>query len=118
MNTRILLIGQGLFLDGLTRILSEQPATEIIGAVNTWEAARGIVDENQPDIIIVDHDKEELREADLAPLLENQAADIKVIYLTLAANKMIIHNRQQLADVSVPDLIQALQISGLERDAT
>jgi response regulator of citrate/malate metabolism len=108
MNTRILLIGQGLFLDGLTHILSEQPNTEIIGAVSSWKAAENLVAERQPDIIIVDHNEEELRETDLAPLLENQIASVKVIYLTLAANKMIIHNRQQFDDVTMPDLLKAL----------
>ena len=108
MGTRILLIGQGLFLDGLTRILAEQSHTEIVGAVSSWEAAGGLVAEGQPDIIIVDHDEDKLRETDLAPLLDNQIATVKVIYLTLAANKMIIHNRQQFEDVTMPDLIKAL----------
>ncbi len=116
MSTRILLIGQGLFLDGLTRILAEQPATEIIGAVSTWDAARDLVVENRPDIIIVDHDEEKLRDTDMVPLLENHTANIKVIFLTLAANKMVIHNRQQFTDVSITDLIQALQIPGIKQD--
>ena len=112
MNTRILLIGHGLFLDGLTRILSEQPDTEIIAAASNWDAARTIVDQENPDIVIVDHDEPELRESDLAPLLESATPSLRVIYLTLSANKMIVHNRQQLSDVSIPDLIQALGLPG------
>ena len=112
MNTRILLIGQGIFLDGLTRILQEQAGSEVIGAVGTWEAARDLAAEQSPDIIIVDHEQAELRETDLAPLFESQTANIKVIYLTLSANQMVIHNRQQLANVSLPELIRALNISG------
>ncbi len=111
MNARILLIGQGLFLDGLTRILTEQPDTEIIAAVHNWEEAGSIVEQENPNIVIVDHDEPKLRQTDLAPLLENESPELKVIYLTLSANKMIVHNRQQLTDVSVPDLIQALDLS-------
>ena len=116
MNARILLIGQGLFLDGLTRILSEQSDTEIVAAVSTWEQAREIVHQENPNIMIVDHDKPDLRETDLAPLLESEILSLKVIYLTLSNNKMIVHNRQQLADVSVPDLIHALRLPGEEGD--
>ncbi len=107
-------MGQGLFLDGLTRILSEQPDTEIIAAVGTWDEARSIVDQESPNILIVDHDEPDLREADLAPLLVGETISLKVIYLTLSANKMIVHNRQQLTDVSVPVLIQALGLGGNE----
>ena len=114
MNARILLIGQGLFLDGLTHILNEQPYTEIIGAVSNWGAAQEIIDNEHPDIVIIEHNEVDLYKSDLDFLLESQAASIKVIFLTLSANKMVIHNRQQLSDVSVPDLIDALQF---RRDA-
>ncbi len=70
--------------------------------------------QKHPDILIVDHDSAQLRETDLTPLLENEEQNIKVIYLTLAQNKMIIHNRQQIANVTASDLLQALQTSVLE----
>ena len=110
MNARILLVGQGLFLDGLSRILSEQSDDIIIAAVSDLENARKIINQENPDIVIVDHDEPDLRHSDLAPLLESQDLSLKVIYLTLSSNKMIVHNRQQLVDVSVPDLITALQL--------
>jgi DNA-binding NarL/FixJ family response regulator len=113
MKARILLIGQGLFLDGLTHLLGEQPEVELIGSAQSWEEARAVAAARQPDILIVDHARAELREADLAPLLENTARHLKVIYLTLSENKMIIHNRQQFGDVTVPDLLQALRIADL-----
>ena len=112
MNVRILLIGQGLFLEGLTRILSELPNNDVIAAVGNWKDAREIVDRDHPNIIIVDHDKPDLRESDLAPLFVSEITSLQVIYLTLSTNKMVIHNRQRLSDVSVPDLIQALHLPG------
>jgi DNA-binding NarL/FixJ family response regulator len=117
MSARILLIGQGLFLDGLTRILTEQPDTEIIAAVNTWVEGRQIVDQDKPNIVIVDHEQPDLRQSDLAPLLESETTSLKVVFLTLSANKMIVHERQHLTDVSVPDLIQALQLPAGEEDS-
>jgi CheY-like chemotaxis protein len=115
MNPRILLIGQGLFLDGLNRILSEQHDAEIVAAVSSWEEARHIIKQENPNIVILDHDEPDLRQSDLAPLLENTSASLKVIYLTLSTNEMIIHNRQQLSDASISDLIDALQLPNEDR---
>jgi DNA-binding NarL/FixJ family response regulator len=114
MSTRILLIGQGIFLDGLTRILGEQATIEIIAVVSDWVAARKTLTQQQPDIIIVDHANAELRAADLSPLLENDYPSIKVIYLTLAENKMVIHDRKQVLGATLTDLLQALQPPGFE----
>ena len=108
--TRILLIGQGIFLDGLTHILGEQTGVEIIGAVSDWAAARQTLRRRQPETIIVDHTNAELRAADLSPLLENDYPSIKVIYLTLADNKMVIHDRKQVSGATMRDLLQALQL--------
>jgi DNA-binding NarL/FixJ family response regulator len=109
MKTRILLIGKGIFLDGLTRILEEQSSLDVIGAVRNWADARQLLDNQAPDIIIVDHANAELRASDLSPLLESDFPTIKVIYLTLAENKMIVHDRKQISGATMVDLLQALQ---------
>lgn len=116
MKTRLLLIGQGIFLDGLTHILNEQSNLQIIGAVDDWSKAQQILAQQQPDIIIVDHADTELRAADLSPLLTNDYPTIKVIYLTLAENKMVIHNRKQVSGATITDLLQAMQHPGAEED--
>jgi DNA-binding NarL/FixJ family response regulator len=114
MTTKILFIGHGLFCESLTRLLSEKPSVEIIGAVRTCEDARQLFEARQPDVLIVDHAQVTLRMNDLEDLLEHGPASLKVITLTLSENKMVVHNRQQLADVTLPDLISVLQISDLE----
>lgn len=116
MNRRVLLIGQGIFLDGLTRIIAEQAAVEIVAAVSDWAAARQMLTQQHPDIIIVDHANAQLRATDLSLLLENDYPTIKVIYLTLAENKMVIHDRKLVSGVTITDLIQALQRPGFEAD--
>jgi DNA-binding NarL/FixJ family response regulator len=109
MKTQILLIGQGIFLDGLNHILAEKSSLEIIGAVDSWGQAHATINDQQPDIIIVDHANADLRVSDLSPLLENNYPKIKVIYLTLADNKMVIHDRRQISGATVKDLLKALQ---------
>jgi len=113
MKTRVLLVGEGLFQEGLTHILADHPALEIIAGVGSWQEARAHIAQEQPDIIIVDHANAQLREADLAPLLNSGAENLKVVYLTLAENKMIVHNRQEIINATPTDLLQALD--GLAR---
>jgi len=114
---RVLIIGRhNLFHDGLKYLLADQPSLTIVGRAQTWEEAGQLMSQTHPNILIIDHDSARLREADLAPLLENEEQDIKVIYLTLAQNKMVIHNRQRVGNVTAADLLQALQLSALDSE--
>jgi hypothetical protein len=107
MTTRVLFIGQGLFSEGLTRLLMDFPFVEIIGAVETCRDAREVVVNEKPDVLIIDHARIPFHTADLHDLLES-VDSLKVISLTLSENKMVIHNRLQLADVNLQVLRQAL----------
>ena len=105
---RVLLVGLGLLQDVVVRLLTDQTDIEIIGMVNNWAEAKTAIVERQPDIIIMDHQNHELIEAELNPLLENSERDLKVIYLTSADNRIIVHNRKQINDAAMPDLLRAL----------
>lgn len=113
MAARVLIVGRhNLFHDAISHLLADNSSVVIVGTVSDWVEARQLMASEQPDILIIDHDTAELGEADLAPLLENEERDIKVIYLTLAQNKMIIHKRQQVVNVTATDLLQALTAPG------
>ncbi len=112
MTKHVLIIGRHhLFHDGLTHLLSDHEDLEVVASVRSWDKARETMSREQPDVLIVDHESSELLEHDLTPLLDNIDQDIKVIYLTLAQNKMIIHKRQQIANVTAEDLLEAVQSS-------
>jgi len=108
MTTKILFIGHGLFCESLTRLLSESSSIEIIGAVRTCEEARQLFEARHPDVLIVDHAQAALKLDDLEDLLDYGPASLKVIYLTIRENKMVVHNRRQLTDVTLPVLMEAL----------
>lgn len=119
MAIRVLIIGRHhLFHDGITHLLGEQSDLIVVGSVNNWDEARKMMVHEQPDVLIIDHESAELHENDLAPLLENADRDIKVIYLTLAQNKMVIHKRQQIVDVTAVDLLQAVQAPSAGEEAS
>ena len=63
---------------------------------------------DQPNIIIVDHANDQLRKADFTPFLDANVENLKIGYLTLADNKMIVYNRKEIIKATPTDLLQAL----------
>ena len=109
MKTRILLVGEGLFQEGLSHFLAGQTSLKIIGGVGSWQEVQSLFAQESPHIIIVDHASAQLREVDLAPFLDSNLENLKVIYLTLSDNKMIVHNREEITNATPADLLNALQ---------
>jgi DNA-binding NarL/FixJ family response regulator len=107
MTTRILFVGQGMFCDGLTLLLSESPGIEIVGSVGTCAEAREVVLQERPDVLIVDRVQLALNQGELNELLES-VDSLKIISLTLSENKMVILDRHQFDDVTLQVLIQTL----------
>ena len=106
MSTRVLLVGQGLFRDGLAHMLAQEPTGTIVGSENTWPEAQALVARLKPDVLIVDHAATALREAEMTPLLGLNDQTLKVIHLTLAENKMVVYDRRHVANVSLTNLLQ------------
>lgn len=105
---RVLIVStHPLFRDGIIRLLGDQ--ADVVGAVTNWQEAQELPAERRPQVIIVDHDSPELKEADLAPLLWPDASDLRVIYVTLAGDKMVVHERHQVAGAGEADLLRALR---------
>lgn len=119
MATRVLIVGRHhLFHDGIIHLLDGQSDLTVIGSASSWDKAREIIAREEPDVLIIDHDAADLHEDDLIPLLEHVHRDIKIIYLTLAQNKMVVHKRQQIANVTVDDLLQAVLAPITEEGST
>jgi len=109
MATNVLLIGHGIFHDGLERLLAEQPHMSVIGTASNWDEAQQVMARERPDVLIVEQESANLYEDNLAPLLDVETETFKVIYLTLAESKMVIHNRQQVNGATVDNLLEVLQ---------
>jgi DNA-binding NarL/FixJ family response regulator len=111
MTTKVLLIGHGMFHDGLKRLLTEQSQMSVVGTANTWDEARAMLAQLQPDVLIVEQEAADLYEDNLASLLDMQDHAKKIIYLTLAESKMVIHDRQQVEGATIDHLVKALQVN-------
>jgi len=81
----------------------------VIGTASNWDEAQAVIAREQPDVLIVEQETANLYEDNLAPLLEMKGDVLKVIYLTLAESKMVIHDRQQVNGATVDNLLEVLQ---------
>jgi DNA-binding NarL/FixJ family response regulator len=109
MATRLLLIGQGLFREGLEHLLAQEPSMTIVGSVGGWQEARALMASVRPDVLIVDHAAARPGAADFVSPIGADAHRLRIIHLTLAENTMVVYDQRQVADVSLTDLLSVLR---------
>jgi DNA-binding NarL/FixJ family response regulator len=111
MTTRVLLIGHGLFGEGLHRLLAASPHLAVVAAVDDWEAAQAWLAQHEADVLIVDRQTVSPDILPLPPSIGHGHAP-RVIYLTLAENKMTIYTPQIITDAHKDDLLAVLEATG------
>ncbi|MFQ5341831.1 MAG: cytochrome c oxidase subunit II [Anaerolineae bacterium] len=111
---RVLIVSpHPLFREGIVRLLGDQ--VEVVGTAADWDEARALIQQGRPQTVIVDHESAELKDTDLTLLLWPEAEMLKVIYVTLAGNEMIVHERRRISGVTEVDLLEALEATGETR---
>jgi len=106
-QARVLIISSHpLFRDGIIRLLGDD--AEVIAAAATWLEVEALGLERAPDVIVVDHERADLQETDLTPLLWPDADDLRVIYVTLAGDRMTVHQRRHVSGPNETDLLWAI----------
>jgi len=109
MSTQVLLVGRGLFQEGLARVLSSYADhVEIIGAAESWEVAKTQLDILHPDTLIADHQYADAIIADMDHFSLDDDKPTKALFIILDENKMIVYQRQQLVDITIDHLVEAL----------
>jgi len=112
MATRVLVVGQGLFGEGLHHLLAGAANLNLVGTAPTWEAAQALMQDQPADVVIVDQRSVHLDQTDLLPFLQRHGKTLKVICLTLAENTMTILAQKEVANATAEDLLQILQSLG------
>ncbi len=106
-QARVLIISSHpLFRDGIIRLLGDD--AEVIAAAATWLEVEALGLAQAPDVIVVDHERADLQETDLTPLLWPDADDLRVIYVTLAGDRMTVHQRRHVSGPNETDLLWAI----------
>jgi DNA-binding NarL/FixJ family response regulator len=81
---RVLLVNDhALLREGLTRLLADSPATEVVGEVGSVREAVAVVRSVQPDVIIAEGELNDGGAADVARILRDTHPGVNVIMLCI-----------------------------------
>lgn len=72
-----------LFREGVKRILSYEPSFEVVAEANDGREVQEIVDEHQPDIVLMDINMPEINGIEATKSLLQHNSDVKVIILSI-----------------------------------
>jgi DNA-binding NarL/FixJ family response regulator len=109
MSTQVLLIGSGLFQDGLDRVLKNYaPDIEIVGIARAWDEAKDMLAAANPDALIADYQYADTIIADMESLSPGDEKPLKVLFVIPDENRMIVYQRQQMTDLTIDRFIEAL----------
>ncbi len=102
-----------LFGEGLRSLLQEREAgdVEVIGVVSSVDEAGPFLEEQNPDLILVDHDDELLnREEILARFLET-GKQLRVVVLSLhdGGQEALVYDRRTMSGSQVDDWLKEWQ---------
>jgi DNA-binding NarL/FixJ family response regulator len=98
-----------MFHDGLVRVLEAHASdVEIVGSAASWEEARDMLEEAQPEAILADHRFADEMMSELEHLPPDAPAPGKILFIIPDENKVIVYQRRQIADITIDRLIEVL----------
>ena len=109
MSIQVLLIGRGLFHDGLDRVLKNySPVIELVGVAETWDEAKSMLHTMHPDTLIADYQYADVIVPEMEHFTTTGEKPLKILFVILDENKMVVYQRQQMSDITIDRLIEAL----------
>ena len=117
-NCRVLIIyGSPLFADAVSRLLEAEQVT-VVGQTNELAEAQSILQGQQVDAVIVDHDDIHLQNANLISQLVTDEKKRLLIFLKMTGNLMIVHHQERFKNVTPTDLLRAVRSTVSVEDQT
>jgi DNA-binding NarL/FixJ family response regulator len=104
----LIVSGHPLFAEAITRVLQEE-GIHIVATANNLAEARPILNVQEVDAIVVDHDDAQPWDGEVVSQLVDSDEKRPVIFLTLTANQMIVHHRERVENVTPEDLVRAIR---------
>lgn len=111
MPTRVLLVGHGLLLEGLCRLLAETDSLSIVATVDNWSEAQKWLACQTVDVVLVVTEIP-LFAMSLPSVPDGADRVTRVVCLTMSANDLTIYTPQVIRNVSREDLVRVLTQEG------
>ena len=104
-----------LVLEGITQMIREEPAFELVGTANNGSDVLKAIPVLQPELVLLDLDMPVLNGIETSTLLQKEHPEIKVAILSMHYEKAIIEKMMQLG-VQGYFVKNKLDYSGLNHD--
>jgi DNA-binding NarL/FixJ family response regulator len=85
-----------IFREGLARIIEGSGNMEIVAAVESGLAAITAINEDPPDVAVLDVDMPELDGIETAKRIKSAWPDIQIVFLTMHRNRTILQSMRRL----------------------
>ena len=105
----LIISGHPLFAEAIARLLREADV-ELVARTDSLESALPLLQEQAVEAIIVDYDDPQLHDAEVVSQLVANDEERQVIFLTLTCNRMIVHHRERVENVTPVDLVRAIRV--------
>lgn len=110
-NCRVLVISDSpLFVEAVSHLLKNEESIELAVQTNDLAEARSMLKDDTINVVIIDHDATQLRDVEVLAHLINGNDSYRVIFLTMAGNEMIVHQRERIKNVTPADLVKSICI--------
>ena len=97
-----------LFAEAITHVLASE-GIGVAGIANSLPTALPLLREHRPSTVIVDCEEPCHPEAAMLALLDEAELEAKVVFLSLADNRMVVHQWRRLGDATSADLVSVLR---------
>jgi DNA-binding NarL/FixJ family response regulator len=118
MSIRVLLVGHGLLLEGLYRLLAETDSLSVVATVDNWHEAQPWLAAQTVDVVLV------VTEFPLLAMTPpsfpgSSGRETRVVCLTMSANDLTIYTPQVIRNARPEDLVRVLteDVSPVEKQA-
>jgi DNA-binding NarL/FixJ family response regulator len=97
-----------LFAEAITHVLASE-GISVAATASDLQAAAPLLEAVRPDTIIVDCEEPCQPQADMLALLDDADKEARLVFLSLADNRMIVHQWRRLGDATSADLVSFLR---------
>jgi DNA-binding NarL/FixJ family response regulator len=109
VHRAFIISGHALFAEAIARLLQDA-GVQVVGRADSLESALPELERQAMEAIIVDQDDPQLHDAEVVSRLVGHDEERQVIFLTLAGNRMIVHHRERLENITPADLVGAIRV--------
>jgi DNA-binding NarL/FixJ family response regulator len=97
-----------LFAEAITHVLASE-GIAVAGVASDLQAASPLLHKLHPSTVIVDCEKPSQPQAEMLALLDDAHMEARLVFLSLADNRMIVHQWRRLGDATSADLVSFLR---------